>query len=293
MSERNPFQQNQKGPLQCEEWEALLVDALDETLRAEDTADFTAHGKDCPMCAEMLAKAKQGREWMIFLHEEPPVPADLVSRILDRTSGASLPQLAVAGAAQAIPQPMAHFTTRRTFRDARMLMTAAMAFFSFALTLTLALNMIGIRLDTLRMADLKPSSLQTTIARGFYSTKKQMVSYYENIRLVYEVESKMRELRQDADSQQTTQPRKDDKKQSNPQGDGHKTGGKLQGPKNLLPPKTVIWGQPVLAGLDRTGSLNRTRTGVAQTLCEEKLVEVNKVVIRKETDQAEDERSLA
>jgi hypothetical protein len=162
MSERNPFQQNQKGPLQCEEWEALLVDALDGTLRAEDTAVFTAHGKDCPMCAEMLARAKQGQEWMKFLQEEPQVPADLVARILDRTSGASLPQLAIAGAAQTVPQPMAHFTTRRTFRDARMLMTAAMAFFSIALTL----NLIGVRLDTLRMADLKPSKTFASYMRS-------------------------------------------------------------------------------------------------------------------------------
>src|SRR5215813_4810145 len=175
MSERNPFQQNQKGPLQCEEWEALLVDALDGTLRAEDTGVFTTHGKECPMCAEMLAQAKQGQEWMTFLHEEPPVPGDLVSKILDRTSGASLPQLAVVGVAQPIPQPMVHFTTRRTFRDARMLMTAAMAFFSLALTLSMA----GMRLDSLRMADLKPSALQSTISRQFYGVKKQMVSYYE------------------------------------------------------------------------------------------------------------------
>ncbi|HTZ89182.1 MAG TPA: hypothetical protein VMA71_02500 [Alloacidobacterium sp.] len=283
MSERNPFQPNQphpeSGPLQCEEWEALLADALDGTLRAEDTAVFNTHGKDCPMCAEMLAQAKQGLEWMTFLHEEPPVPADLVAKILDRTSGAALPQLAVAGAAQPIALPMAHFTTRRTFRDARMLMTAAMAFFSIALTL----NLLGVRLDTLRMADLKPSALQTTIARQFYGAKKQMVSYYENIRLVYEVESKMRELRQDAESEQNTQPRKDAKPQSNPQG-SHKTGGKLQPPNHLGSPQTVIWGQPVLAGLDRTGS----SAGQAR---QEDFVEVNELAVRKEADQAE--RSLA
>ena len=79
MSERNPFQQNQKGPLQCEEWEALLVDALDGTLRAEDSAVFATHGKDCPMCAEMLAQAKQGQEWMRFLQEEPPVPVHVMA----------------------------------------------------------------------------------------------------------------------------------------------------------------------------------------------------------------------
>jgi hypothetical protein len=286
MSERNPFQQNQQGPLQCEEWEALLADALDGTLRAEDTAVFEAHGKDCPMCAEMLAAAKQGREWMAFLHDDPPAPGDLVSKILGRTSGATLPQLAAAGMAQPLSQPVAHFMTRRTFRDARMLMTAGMAFFSLALTLAMSLNMMGIRLDTVRMADLKPSSLQTTISRTFYGYKKQMVSYYENIRLVYEVESKMRELRRDAETEQNTQPRKDEKQQqSNPPSDGHKTGGKLQTPNNMTSPRTVIWGQPVLAGLDCT------ETGVAQKLLEKRLSEVNELVVRKEADQAE--RSLA
>jgi len=286
MSERNPFQPNQppshsKDQLQCEEWEALLVDALDGTLKAEDKAVFTTHGTECPMCAEMLAQAKQGLEWMAFLHEEPPVPANLVSQILDRTSGASLPQLAVAGAAQPIALPVAHFTTRRTFRDARMLMTAAMAFFSIALTL----NLIGFRLDTLRMADLKPSAIQTTIARQFYGAKKQMVSYYENIRLVYEVESKMRELRRDAETEQNTQPRKDEKQPSNPQGDGHKTGGKLQTPSHPGVPAPVIAGQPVLASLDQT------ETDEAQKLREQKVVEVKELVVKRKADQAE--RSLA
>ena len=166
MSERNPFQQNpaqphEKGSLPCEEWEALLADALDGTLAAEDAAVFTAHGNDCPMCAEMLAQAKQGQEWMRFLQEEPPAPADLVSKILGRTSGATLPQLAVAGAVQPMAPQISHFAMRRSFRDSRMLMTAAMAFFSIALTL----NLIGVRLDSLSMADLKPSTLQMNIAR--------------------------------------------------------------------------------------------------------------------------------
>ena len=284
MSERNPFQTNQppfqQGSLQCEEWEALLADALDGTLKADDTAVFTAHGKDCPMCAEMLAQAKQGQEWMSFLHEDPPVPVDLVAKILDRTSGASLPQLAAAGAVQQVPLPIAHFTARRTFRDARMLMTAAMAFFSLALTL----NLIGVRLDTIRMADLRPAALQTTIARQFYGAKKQMVSYYENIRLVYEVESKVREMRQDAEPDQSTPPKQDDKQQqSNPQSDGHKTGGRLQTPNHLIAPQAVIWGPPERAFLEPAHP--------EVTLPEKKSIEVNELAVSKKADQAE--RSLA
>ena len=281
MSERNPFQQNQLGPLPCEEWEAMLADALDGTLAAKDAAVFTAHGKDCPLCAEMLAEAKQGLEWMRFLHEEPPAPADLVSKILGRTSGAALPQLAVAGAAQPMAPQISHFAMRRAFRDSRMLMTAAMAFFSIALTL----NLIGVRLDTLRIADLKPSALQSAITHQFWDTQKRLVSYYENIRLVYEVESRMRELRQDVESEQKAQPPKDNKQQTSPHGDPHKTGGKLQTPKNLIPPQTVIWGQPVLARLDRP--MNDT----VRLPHNEKGVEVKVLAVKKEADQAE--RSLA
>lgn len=274
MSERNPFQQNPKGPLQCEEWEALLVDALDGTLEAVDKAAFDTHGRDCSMCAEMLAQAKQGREWMQFLHEEPPVPADLVSRILDRTSGASLPQLAAAGAAPVV-LPVTHFTMRRSFKDARMLMTAAMAFFSIALTL----NMIGIRVDTLRMADLKPSTLQMNIARQFYGAKKQMVSYYENLRLVYEVESKMREFRQDVNTEQNSQPSKDEKQRNNPAGDAHKNGGRLTAPKAPVAPQAVFYGEPARASLDSP-----------QSFVEVKSNEVQEVAVEQEADQAE--RSL-
>lgn len=283
MSERNPFQQNpahpQSGPLQCEEWEALLADALDGTLAAGDTAAFTAHGKDCPMCAEMLLQAKQGQDWMKFLHEEPAAPADLVAKILGRTSGAAMPQLAVAGAAaQPVAMHAAHFTMRNSFRDSRILMTAAMAFFSIALTLNLA----GIRLNSLRMADLKPSVLQTNLARQFYGAKKQMVSYYESLRVVYEVESKVRELRRDADSeQQNTQPRKDDKRQE-PQSNGHKNGGRLQ-PSHDLPP--VFSGRPALAALEDRA------TGAIVILEEKKSEEKVLFSVREEADQAE--RSLA
>lgn len=293
MSERNPFQQNpaqhSKGPLQCEEWEALLADALDGTLAAEDRAVFTAHGKDCPMCAELLAQAKQGQEWMKFLHEEPAAPADLVTKILGRTSGASLPQLAVAGAVQPIaPHVAHHFNMRNSFRDSRILMTVAMAFFSIMLTL----NMAGIHLNAVRMADLKPATLQTNIARQFYGAKKQMVSYYENLRLVYEVESKIREMRQDAAPEQNPQPRHDDKKQGSPQGTAGKNGGRLQAPRNLSP---VMCGQPVLASLEPADGLDHLKmvvgTDVAQAPEELKRLEVRVLAVEQVTDQAE--RSLA
>jgi hypothetical protein len=74
----------------------------------------------------------------------------------------------------------------------RLAMTAAMAFLSIALTLDLT----GVRLQDLRASDLKPSSLK----RDFYSANAHVVQYYEGLRVVYELESRMHDLQSATDN---------------------------------------------------------------------------------------------
>jgi len=266
MSERNPFEQHPKGPerahgagreLRCEEWEALLADALDGVMPAGDSASFEAHSHDCATCAGLLAQSRQGQEWLQFLHAEPDMPSDLVERILGRTSGAVAERpLAVYGAPIAAGPNVMALPRRRFVWDTRLMMTAAMAFFSIALTLNLA----GVRLTDLRLSDLTPASLENNLTRQFYTAKTQAVRYYDNLRFVYEVESKMRELRRDEDTQrpapqpeqkapapQTTQPA------GNSPTNPHKNGGKLE-PAPGVPPPDVIFGKKMLASFH--GSLS-------------------------------------
>jgi len=77
----------------------------------------------------------------------------------------------------------------------RLAMTAAMAFFSIALTL----NLTGVRLQDLRASDLRPSSLK----RAFYSANTRVVQYYEGLRVVYELESRVRDLQSATDNDAT------------------------------------------------------------------------------------------
>ena len=72
-------------------------------------------------------------------------------------------------------------------------MTAAMAFFSIALTL----NLTGIHLGAVRLADLRPIDVRTIPgeARSFLERRLTMAStpvirYYDHSRFVYEVQSK-------------------------------------------------------------------------------------------------------
>ena len=82
-------------------------------------------------------------------------------------------------------------------------MTAAMAFFSIALTL----NLTGIKVTQLRPADFQPSRLRATLTRQYYSTNEQVTKYYENLRLVYEMESRVRELRRSTEAEPAPSPR--------------------------------------------------------------------------------------
>jgi len=84
-----------------------------------------------------------------------------------------------------------------------LMMTAAMAFFSIALTL----NLTGIKVTQLRMEDLQPSRLRANLTRTFYSTNEQVTKYYENLRVVYEMESRVRELRRATAAEPAPTPR--------------------------------------------------------------------------------------
>ena len=240
MSERNPFDQKPaktgSGPLRCEQWEELLTDALDGVLPGGDRAAFDAHGAECPVCAQLLTQAKQGQEWLQFLNEEPEIPAGLVERIVGRTSGTAVAGPAVLAGVGAIPAVagVLRLPVRRTMWDSRMLMTVAMAFFSIALTL----NLMGVRLSSVKLSDLTPANLELSLTRQFYGAQKSVMQYYDSLRLVYEVESKVRQLRRTEQMQQPQQ-----QVPANPQGNGHKNGGKLV-PAVKAPQQEVLWGRP-------------------------------------------------
>jgi hypothetical protein len=84
------------------------------------------------------------------------------------------------------------------FAEPRLMMTAAMAFFSIALTL----NMTGVRLTGLRLSDLRPTAMRSFMERQLTMASVPIIRYYDHLRFVYEVESKMRQLRGESEPRQ-------------------------------------------------------------------------------------------
>jgi hypothetical protein len=191
----------------CGQWETLLADALDGVLRPEDEAFFASHKEDCPSCAALYEEARRGREWLDFLSLEPEIPAGLVDRILaatgpDQAAGfgilpGQLQPATLAGVATLQPWQRPGFRGRgfigtiRRFAEPRLMMTAAMAFFSIALTL----NLTGVKLKDVRVSDLRPQAMRSYMERQVAFVSTPIVRYYDHLRLVYEVQTRMKELR--------------------------------------------------------------------------------------------------
>jgi hypothetical protein len=192
---------NIPGSPACGLWETLLADALDGQLRPEDEATFSAHMAICPACTTLFDEARKGREWLEFLSPEPEAPSGLLDRILAQTGPGQVEGFGlVAGSGSVVPvhpgtlpawQRPGMMARVRRFAEPRLLMTAAMAFFSIALTL----NVTGVRLSSLRLADLRPSAVRSFMERRLTMASTPIIRYYDHLRLVYEVESRMRELR--------------------------------------------------------------------------------------------------
>lgn len=245
-------------PMQCAACEAVLTDALDGLLNEAEQSAFDQHVAICAACSQMVADARRGLAWLDMLKQSrPEAPTGLVERILAQTSGkdsamavpfvglqspvmssAAIPatnpnaypgvyrgQTAVPAYGKKAPlwQRVNLVAVRHTLLQPRLAMTAAMAFFSISLTM----NLLGVRLADLKSVDLRPSSLR----RQFYEANAHVVRYYDNLRVVYELESRVQELRRVTDAEprvnntpapekQKQQPEKKDEQKQEKPGDG-------------------------------------------------------------------------
>src|SRR2546426_8368567 len=227
-----------KNGMQCGEFETLLNEALDETLTGAKLESFQTHGRLCSICGPLLAEADAGRRWLKSVAEVEP-PSNLVGNILVATTGrASARTQAQTGAAGSWKDAFSRwlgpvFTPAfAVARQPRFAMSFGMAFFSLSITMSMA----GVKMSDVRHINLRPSAIKRT----YYETSGRVVKYYENIRFVYEIESRVREFkRATTPAEPASQPQnKEHKNNTSGQPEQRQERNYSQGPD-----------QPVLAGL--------------------------------------------
>jgi hypothetical protein len=141
-----------------------------------------------------LAEVEAGQHWLKSLQEVEP-PANLVKNILASTSGIESRRLDLAASAEEpsllerVREWADSFLTPvwSTVRQPRFAMSFGMAFFS----LSIALSVAGVKPSDIRGEVFTPKGMRKT----YYTTTARVVKYYENIRLVYEIESRVQEFK--------------------------------------------------------------------------------------------------
>jgi hypothetical protein len=183
----------EKNGIQCAEFDKNLSDALDGKLDLQAQKIFRAHARSCALCGPLFAEADAGLRWLKSLEDFQP-PEHLIENILVATSGFDTSRASVARGSQVTwverMRDWAGSLASPVFamaKQPRFAMSFGMAFFSLSVSMSLA----GVKVGELRHVDLRPSAIK----RSYFETSGRVVKYYENIRFVYEIESRVRDFK--------------------------------------------------------------------------------------------------
>lgn len=177
----------------CADLENLLCDYVDGTLHGEQKSAVETHLAECAGCAEL---AKDAAGALTFIERAAVVepPPELITRILFEM-GRERPQVSASRSAWT--------RLRKKWLDPvlqpRFAMGMAMTVLSFAMLGRFA----GIEVKSLKPSDLDPVKVWVSLEDHAARTWQRAVMYYDNLRVVYEIQTRLSEWRDQAEADQT------------------------------------------------------------------------------------------
>lgn len=182
--------------MNCADLETLLCDYVDGTLSQGDKADAERHLAACASCAGLAQDAAAAVEFMGRAEEVEP-PPELITKILY-----SLPAARNAAAQQpaGIRRFFAHLV--QPMLQPRFAMGFAMTILSFSMLFRFA----GVSPRQLTREDLNPVKIWQALNDKAYRAWDRSVKFYESIRLVYEIQTRIGDWTQQDNQDQKGQP---------------------------------------------------------------------------------------
>jgi hypothetical protein len=173
--------------MNCADLEALICDYVDGTLHGEQKTAVEEHLSTCASCAE-LARDSAGA--VAFMERAAAVdpPAELLTRILFE-----IPQARVH--ARATHSLWSRLKTKwiEPVLQPRFAMGMAMTILSFAMLGRFAGRYVGIEMRQIKPSDLNPVAVWTAVEDEAFRMWERGVKYYENLRLVYEIQTRLKD----------------------------------------------------------------------------------------------------
>lgn len=187
----------------CAEFEVTFCDYLDGLLRDPEKSALEEHLRACTACAELAADIRASVEFMERVEPVTP-PAELLTRILhDIPSAKQKPERRswyrrlLGGPLETILQP-------------RFAMGMAMTMLSFSMLV----KFTGISPRQLTPADLNPVRIWAGLDDQAHRVWDRAMKYYDNMRLVIEVQSRLKEWSEQEQEQRLQQQRQQQKREN-------------------------------------------------------------------------------
>lgn len=160
----------------CTLTEERLSDSIDGLLSVREAAEFSSHLATCPACARLATQVGALVHRMHAL-EAIEEPGHLSARILDSTLGPRKPKVRWERLSSWLPNVM----------QPRFAMGMATA----AASLVIVLHTAGITPNRLKKTDLSPASVLRSANRQVHLTYAKGVKFVNDLRVVYEIQSRL------------------------------------------------------------------------------------------------------
>jgi Putative zinc-finger len=171
--------------LNCEQFEILLADYIDETLDQASREGFVRHLDSCPACAAYTAEVRSAVSFMEIAADVEP-PAELTGKILQATHEGWEFKLRARGIRGWINRTFAPVLKPRFVMGAMLTM--------------MSISFLGRcgndPTKPLTAADLDPVRLWSSLDARTHRMWDRSVKSYESMRLVYEIKSQLNDWKQ-------------------------------------------------------------------------------------------------
>jgi anti-sigma factor RsiW len=187
--------------MNCADIEILLADYVDGTLAADRKSALQSHLSTCKACEELAADVAGA---VSFMERVPEVaaPPELVTRILfEISSGPSHAEVKPSWMRRLFGNRLGGKIMEPVLQP-RYAMGMAFTLLSFAMLGRFA----GIEFRHLSPSDLDPVKIWTSAEDRATRTWQRGVKYYQSLRLVYEIESRVKEWSDDSTDAANSQP---------------------------------------------------------------------------------------
>lgn len=186
------------APISCLEVESMATEYAEGLLGEAETRLIDEHLAECATCRAAMDDMRQALALCRKI-DGTMVPAGLVQRILDQTTG----KISPGGRLRMWLRPV---------REPRVALSLAAALVFF----TMFVRTTGMDVSQVRLADLSPGHLYAALDRSAHLAYSRAVKYYQDLKVVYQIQTQLQAIREATAPPADTKPKAPPQKPAQP-----------------------------------------------------------------------------